>query len=145
MSDKKIAEFFNTPSWGRDNQGGPVPAEDPLLALKSSLQWQNAWIAAVALAWSSEADKAWLLRDAPDFFNKRCAWKVPDGLTLVVTDQPTHDGAGKPLGWDEAQQAWYLASTKVIMYLPPPPVAPQQAVALANYLATGRTYPFTTC
>jgi hypothetical protein len=173
--------------------GGSVKPEDVLNAIKVSMEWQNAWLQAIALAWESPLNRAALLKDPRTFFKDRCKWKVPEGLDLRVTDQPKKDPQGHPTGWypeglEETVQGlkseleklqgqtsaqkdlvaaqlkaaeellasaklipghlkfgWYLAPTRVDMYLPPKPALDQQAVALANYVATGRTYPFTSC
>lgn len=124
---------------------GPVRAEDPLAGLKTDMGWQNAWMTAMAMAWANEADKQALISHPEIFFRERLGWEVPEGLRLVVTDEPSHVENGQRLGWNQAQQAWYLAKTEVRMFLPPKPAVDQQGVALASYLATGRTYPFTTC
>ena len=120
-------------------------AEDPLVGIRQAALWQNAWMAAIAMAWASDTDKAALLANAPQFFKDKCGWEVPDGLDLKVTDLPKVDEDNNPLGWDAMLKQWELARTRVTMYLPPKPAVEQQAVALANYLATGRAYPFTTC
>jgi len=142
-----ITGFF----WNGDShKSQAVPPEEPIQAISAMMRWQNAWMAAIAMAWASEEDKEALLRDAHTFFKTRCGWEVPEALDLSVSDQP--DPSGERTGWypdgiggDPKQKGWHLARTKVIMYLPPKPEVKQQAVALANYLATGRTYPFTTC
>ncbi len=123
----------------------PVGPEGPLLGIRDSMKWQDAWMLAIAIAWSDDALKEELIREPRKFFKERCAFNLPSGLTFKVTTMPTHDSHGNNTGWDPERRMWYLKNTEVTMYLPPAPDLQDQAIALSAYLATGRTYPFTIC
>lgn len=50
------------------------------------------------------------------------------------------------VGWDRFTSTWTLPKNLMFMLLPPrPDKIEDQAVALAAYQSTGRSYPFTTC
>jgi hypothetical protein len=49
------------------------------------------------------------------------------------------------MGWDSFDKTWSLPRNVLFMLLPPKPPQEEEAIALAAYAGTGRTYPFTTC
>ncbi|MCG8417497.1 MAG: BMA_0021/BMA_0022 family TOMM bacteriocin [Proteobacteria bacterium] len=131
----------------------PTPSENILSDMESFKAWHYAWLRAVALAWSDDKLRADLLEDPVDFFLVHCNYRVPSGLKLFVYEADL-DSEGKvnesvygtfPPGWDAENNIWYLEDSIVAMYLPPTPDFKDQAVALAAYDATARSYPFTTC
>lgn len=123
----------------------PVGPEGPLKGLRDSMKWQDAWMMAIAIAWSNEALQQELIQEPRKFFKERCDFDLPPGLTFKVITTPEKDSEGNRTGWDPEKKLWYLKNTEVTMYLPPAPALQDQAVALSAYLATGRTYPFTLC
>lgn len=141
MSSAGNKEYV-TPSYGI-GPSSPVGPEEPLQGIRSSMGWQNAWMTAIALAWSDEKLGEELIADPADFFRKHCKYQLPDGLTVRVAYMPQEDSAGKKTGWDPATKLWYLKNTEVTMFLPPPPPLEERSVALSAYSAAGRSYPFT--
>lgn len=120
-----------------------IGPEDPIAGIRGDAQWENAWLSAIALAWSSPELQKALIEDPKAFLEKELKYKVPDGLTLVVKESDAKDEEGNPTGWDNATRLWYLNNSEVVMYIPRAPVLEQQPLALSAYAATGRTYPFT--
>lgn len=115
------------------------------MGIRANMLWQDAWIMAIALAWSDDALREELKSDPAAFFKQHCNFNVPESLTIEVLDSPDADSQGVAPGWDPETGIWYLRNTVVQMYLPPPPPVEQQAIAMSAYVATGRTYPFTVC
>src|SRR5215510_4670869 len=104
-------------------------------------QWQEVWIGAVALAWRNPNFRAELLRDARKAIAEHFAYSLPPFLDMTVAD----GGKDPEYGWRvHGEDGWVLPQTKLVMWLPPPPPdIRDQAVALSDYSAAGRTYPFT--
>ncbi len=131
-----------------DDNCDPALPEDPIQGLRCSMAWQFAWQTAIALAWSSDQMKRELMEDPRRFFLVRTNYPLPEGLDLTIKDStddragfhPTKDAEGNTIGG-----TWYLEATQLTMYLPKRPEAKDQAVGLAAYNATARTYPFTGC
>lgn len=121
----------------------PVGPEDPIAGIRGDAEWENAWLSAVALAWSSPELQQRLIDDPRGFFLGQLGYNVPAGLTLYVRASEGKDPDGRPTGWDPVNRLWYLHNTELVMYIPPPPELKDQALALSAYAATGRTYPFT--
>jgi ribosomally synthesized peptide (two-chain TOMM family) len=121
---------------------GHIPMEDPLQALRCNIAWQYAWETAIALAWSSEAMEKALVENPKRFIWEHSKYEVPEGIDLHV--EKTTDPAAK---WNpqEGGGHWTLQKNQLTMFIPRRPPAEQQAVALAAYNATGRSYPFTGC
>ncbi|WP_437678783.1 BMA_0021/BMA_0022 family TOMM bacteriocin [Sorangium sp. So ce131] len=137
-------DYFTMTKLGGGGASAAGP-EDPLHGIRSALKWQDAWMMAIALAWSDKDLEDALIGDPVTFFAVHCNYRVPDGITLTVSrmDADTKDAMGRKPGWDPANHIWFLKKSELTMYLPPKPDQSHQAVALSAYLATGRTYPFT--
>ena len=120
-----------------------VGPEDPIDGIRGDAEWQNAWLSAIALAWSSPELQKALIADPRLFLLEQFKYKVPDGLTLVVRESEEKDDEGHATGWSPSTRLWYLNNTEVVMYIPRAPDLKDQALALSAYAATGRTYPFT--
>jgi ribosomally synthesized peptide (two-chain TOMM family) len=121
----------------------PQVTEDNLWAIDEMLEWQETWLAAVALAWRNPDFKRALLKDPRTAIAERFGYNLPPFLKLSLKD-----GAdlGPTYGWHvQGQDGWVLPVSELEMVLPAPPDdLKDQAVALADYSAAGRTYPFTT-
>ncbi len=145
MSVDSEEEWFETKPYGPAGRDHVEP-EDPIQGLRSTLLWQAAWHTAVALAWSDSNHLSELIRDPRAFFEDRCGYVLPEGLTLRIVETPPAEVPTEPApGWDPDKKAWRLRKTVVTMYLPPAPALEERAVALAAFAATGRAYPFSVC
>ncbi|MCW8996546.1 MAG: BMA_0021/BMA_0022 family TOMM bacteriocin [Psychromonas sp.] len=117
--------------------------ENVILGLESNEEWKYAWARAIAKAWESAEYRELLLKDAAAALNE-FGYKLPNGMKLKVEsyqgEQNYQDDKGCN-GWGHFKNE--LASS-VTMILPPTPVLEKRAIALADYQATGRTYPFST-
>ncbi len=120
-----------------------VGPEDPIDGIRGDAEWRNAWMTAIALAWTKIEYKDALVKDPVAFFKDQCNYTLPAGLTLRVSENTEKDGFGRLTGWDPVSRLWYLQNSEVTMFLPPAPLLEERSVALAAYSATGRTYPFT--
>ncbi len=119
-----------------------VGDENTIMGLKADEEWKYAWARAVAKAWESPGFRDLLLTDAAAAL-KDFGYTMPQGTKLKVEsyagDCQYQDEKGCN-GWMQFKDE--LAS-EVTMILPPTPDLEKRAVALADYQATGRTYPFT--
>jgi ribosomally synthesized peptide (two-chain TOMM family) len=64
--------------------------------------------------------------------------------SVVAFDLRYFDAPGTE-GWNVYDKTWSLPKNTLFMILPPAPDVTEQAVALAAYAGSGRSYPFTTC
>ena len=120
------------------------PGDEGILkGLVGRQSWQFAWARAIAKAWQNDEYKSLLLSDSKVAL-KEFGFNTPPGLTITIRE---YDGSKQynpqphKNGWIDMVEE--LAG-EVIMILPPRPDDDQQALALADYNATGVTYPFTT-
>ena len=91
------------------------------------------------MAWTDPAYKRKLLDPTTtrDAIERDLGYKLNEGLELVIEE---NQGATYMQG---ARDPWRsLKKHKLTMYLPPAPPVAQQAIALAEYADTGRSYPF---
>jgi len=105
--------------------------------------WQFAWARAIAKAWQDE-DYRTLLLSSPEKALHEFGFKFPKGLIIKIVEysgSKQYDPSQGKNGWGHMYDE--LAG-EVTMVLPPTPETPLQASALADYNATGVTYPFTT-
>jgi ribosomally synthesized peptide (two-chain TOMM family) len=121
----------------------PQVTEDLIWAMEEMLEWQEVWLAAVALSWRDPGFKERLLKDPRTAIAESFGYNLPPFLKLKLTD-----GSKLPpqYGWHAGgQDGWSLPVSDLDMVLPAPPAdIKDQAVALADYSSAGRTYPFTT-
>lgn len=141
----------------------PFPETDPREE-QTSKEWRYVWFSAIALAWKNEEFKQRLLTNAREALEDEFGWQLPgalelevvafddhgnlykhdrDGSVEVVADKDELDG---PYGWMKGSKRakWVLPPSVLRVVLPPPPAKVEDEVlALANYAAAGRTYPFT--
>ena len=116
--------------------------EDVISGLRADDEWKYTWARAVAKAWESEEYRELLLNDATAAL-LQFGYTIPMGTKLNVEKYTGEhefidlDGSN---GWIHFKNE--LASS-VTMVLPPTPTLEKRAIALADYQATGRTYPFT--
>lgn len=120
----------------------PQVTEDMIWGMDEMLEWQEVWLGAVALAWRDPDFRAELLADARRAIAVHFEYNLPPHLDLTVKEVPK---TGK-WGWrTDGEDGWVLPSAMLTVTLPPPPAKLEdQVVALADYSAAGRTYPFTT-
>lgn len=104
------------------------------------MHWQTIWLRTIAKAWSDEEFKNQLLADARNAIGEAFNYDLPWTLNLTVKEPETTEKAGRNY-WDLND----LPDMELTMYLPPKPDLRHQAVAIADYAETGRTYPFTCC
>lgn len=115
--------------------------EDVIFGLRSDEEWKYAWARAIAKAWESDEYRALLLSDAEAAL-LQFGYTMPLGTKLNVesySGEHQFEDKEKANGWLHFKNE--LASS-VTMVLPPAPAVEKRAIALADYQATGRTYPF---
>ncbi|MDC0681387.1 BMA_0021/BMA_0022 family TOMM bacteriocin [Sorangium atrum] len=138
--------------------GGGIAAEvnsdSSLDSWLSNERWRYVWLQTVARAWNDNEFREKLLENAREAIRLAFGFNLPAYLDLMVLEPPhppAHEGgsagAHAPMGWHQKGNSgsWSLPPTKVVMWLPPAPPDAEQAVALADYAHSGRTYPFSTC
>ncbi|WP_437953706.1 BMA_0021/BMA_0022 family TOMM bacteriocin [Sorangium sp. So ce296] len=148
MSDDNNVKSFQVPHLKEPQLGEPVPVEDPIQGIRGALEWQNAWMTAIALVWSDDTGELQdaLIEDPETFFKKQCKYTLPAGIQLTVRLMPEKDDKGDKNEWNTEKRQWWMSKSEVVMYLPPAPAdEKQRPVALSTYAATGRAYPFTFC
>ncbi|MCH9672150.1 MAG: BMA_0021/BMA_0022 family TOMM bacteriocin [Gammaproteobacteria bacterium] len=137
----------------QDRASTQEPGDEGILdAFACSDAWQDAWLRAIARAWEDPAFKDKLLTDAAVAFDM-LGWTLPVGLSLNVRDynganayeanEKTTDPDGNAVyvnGWSKMRGE--LAG-EVTVILPPTPPAEQRAMALIDFQASGKVYPFT--
>jgi len=125
-----------------------LPGDEPILKEQIVYEtWRYAWARAVARAWADSSFEQRLL--SPDGANEVLAelgWKAPNGLTIRVkaVDNPDYHYEASPTqnGWANIDKT--LGWEVIARYPPRPKNQAVLALALADYQATGLTYPFTT-
>lgn len=118
--------------------------EDTVDAIKHEFEWRDAWLRAIALAWSDPKLKDRLIRDPETFLEEFCNYKLPDMLSITVVDDPEQrwEAGSKDKPGDFK---WHLRKHELKLFLPSAPLQKElYAVALADYDSTGAPYPFTT-
>ena len=116
--------------------------EDVIFGLESNEEWKYAWARAIAKAWENIEYKELLLNDAAAAL-LQFGYELPNGMKLTVekyTGEHKFEDKDGANGWVHFKNE--LASS-VTMVLPPTPDVEKRAIALVDYQATGRTYPFT--
>lgn len=120
------------------------PGDEGVIAgIRGLDQWRMAWARSVAYAWKSAENTQELISNPESVFRK-FKYTLPPGLTLEV-EQYQGDEEYK---YKDGVNGWIHMlddlSGKVTMILPPKPQNEAHlAMALADYDATGKTYPFT--
>ena len=119
----------------------------PLRAYDQIAQWERVWVESVALAWKewdvpggfrerlTKDPRAAVLKEFGFHFPKDCVLEVKEG---TVADWE----------WDPVARTWKHphATTRLTLMLPfRPALADDRPIALANYVATGQSMPFTCC
>lgn len=139
-------------------QSGYLHGDEPLAeAWTVDVKWRAVWLRAIAKAWQDEAYKQRLLT-RPEEALREVGYLMPEfhaeQLQIVVEEVPaaarpraeyvqTDSGASKHAnGWATAGNS--LRST-LTLRLPPAPPLEDRALAIADYDAAGRVYPFTFC
>ena len=122
-----------------------MPGDEGIIAgIRGLDQWRRAWARAVAFAWESKEHEKELLKNPEKIF-EMFDYEIPPGLKVKVEkykgDNEYKYKPGKN-GWLHMEDE---LSGEVTMILPPAPKKELQALALADYDATGKTYPFTCC
>ncbi|MFW2374512.1 MAG: BMA_0021/BMA_0022 family TOMM bacteriocin [Gammaproteobacteria bacterium] len=134
---------------GSDRNASPEEGDASYLeSIESQHDWRIAWARAIALAWRNQVFKK-LLKEKPIDAFKELGYTLPNGLTLNVEDErdctytpsPPESGKSRKNGWANNES---VLSATITVKLPKQPKAEFQAIALADYEATGKTYPFTT-
>ena len=104
--------------------------------------WNTAWARAIARAWIDEAFKSELL-ETPEVALKKFGYDLPSGLKLTIKDYQgdfSYKNNPSENGWNHMLDE---ITGEVIMVLPPKPCPEEQGIAIADYEATGKTFPFT--
>lgn len=115
---------------------------DPLESLMKAYKWRDVWLGCISLAWHDEQFKSDLLSGDEDTVRRaieeRLDYTLPKHLELkIVEDIPENGWRG-----DTQQGVWLVGRTRVTMVLPNRPPEEAQAVALASYSGSDRSYPF---
>ncbi len=120
----------------------------PLKAYDEMAVWERVWTEAVALAWKDWDQGALgfrerLKKDPRGAVLKEFGFNFPEDCVLEVVE-----GAESDWEWDPTARVWKHphAATHLTLTLPFRPTAPDdRPIALANYVATGQSMPFTCC
>jgi ribosomally synthesized peptide (two-chain TOMM family) len=120
---------------------GPV---DPVKAYGEIGQWERVWIEVVALAWKDKKFRDDLLANgganARGVIDSVFHFQLPSDVNLKVVAVAPHHKT-----WDKHKEH-ARALTELTLVLPEPPAAPaDHAIALAQYVASGHSMPFTCC
>lgn len=113
------------------------------------LLWTETWNLAIAEAWRDPEFAAQLIADPKKALWEKFRFVFHEAVIVTVKPvDPHEDGPnGKPYGWTPGAlgpEGWNLPPTEVTFYLPPPPAATEQAVAVMAYWFTGEALPFST-
>lgn len=149
MSDNKVV-------------GALVGDETAAWGLQGDLEWRNAWPRVIAYAWMNDDNFKRAIESPVEVMNEVSRYTPPTGLyvrvrgvidgvemitapfteTLNKEYSFNQDDVKKGVnGWEDLGQN---LPTEVIMALPPrPDDESHKAFALADYDATGKTFPFT--
>ncbi|KYG02824.1 hypothetical protein BE21_54260 [Sorangium cellulosum] len=127
-----------------------VNSDSSLDSWMANERWRYVWLQTVARAWSDSTFRDNLLKDAREAIRLTFGFNLPAYVDLkVMAPQPrlASEHETETIGWNQKGNSggWRLPPMKVIMWLPPAPPGNDQAVALAEYAHSGRTYPFSTC
>ncbi|WP_019615211.1 BMA_0021/BMA_0022 family TOMM bacteriocin [Psychromonas ossibalaenae] len=117
--------------------------EHVILGLKDDEEWKYAWARAVAKAWECPQFRELLLTDAETAV-REFGYKMPLGTKLKVENYAGDNAFQEEKGLNGWAHFKNELASEVIMVLPPTPQLEKRAIALADYQATGRTYPFST-
>jgi ribosomally synthesized peptide (two-chain TOMM family) len=115
--------------------------EDVIFGLRSDEEWKYAWARAVAKAWENSEFCELLIKDAEAALLE-FGYKMPLGTKLNVekyTGEKVFEDLEGANGWLHFKNEF---ASSVTMVLPPAPEVEKRGIALADYQATGRTYPF---
>ncbi|MBV9947460.1 MAG: BMA_0021/BMA_0022 family TOMM bacteriocin [Myxococcales bacterium] len=138
----------------RENEAGPPSAPHvkslvhPFKAYDQIAQWERVWAEAIALAWK-EWDKGpnsfreRLKKNPREAVRKEFDFVFPEDCNLAV-----EEGSPEDWEWDDASRMWKHphAVSQLTLTLPCRPKNVEDApIALANYIATGQSMPFTCC
>jgi ribosomally synthesized peptide (two-chain TOMM family) len=139
----KSSEGLNTPveAINLPDEAINPPEHETEEMLARARRWRTIWIQVIALAWRDPAFKAALIKDARCAIFDKFQYELSPELELTIecAQTGTYD-PNIPLTKDR----WTgLPKMKLKMFLPPPPPADHQAVAVTHYSETGRTYPMT--
>lgn len=120
--------------------------EDPIKGMREHMNWQPAWLRAISKAWVDPEYRERLMWNTHTALCE-VGYAVPANLKIkVVGTGSDHAFGGGNLAYD-GNIGWHRNAfdTEVTFVLPDAPPAELQATALADYLASGRSYPFTCC
>ena len=106
------------------------------------MHWQTIWLRTIAKAWSDDEFKAKLLEYPRDAIGQAFNYEIPRTLKLSVKEADSDSVLLNKRGFHDWSD---LPPMELTMYLPPAPKADVQAIAIADYAESGRTYPFTCC
>jgi ribosomally synthesized peptide (two-chain TOMM family) len=120
----------------------------PLKAYDQIAQWERVWVEAIALAWKEwdagpKGFRERLQADPAAAVKKEFGFIFPEDCKLEVKE-----GSPKDWEWDKVARAWKHphAVSRLVLTLPCRPENPEDGpLALANYVATGQSMPFTCC
>lgn len=132
--------------------------DEPLLtAWEINASWRTVWLKAIARAWKDTNFRKALLDPVgpeaaltkagfvvPDFFKKLLKVVVVESSDKSVKHRSDQTDGGQFVnGWDDP--AGSLKATLTLVLPPAPDKQEDYAIALADYDAGGRVYPFTLC
>lgn len=122
----------------------PIINEDPLKAQETAMMWQTVWPQLIAMSWASDEFKAVLIKDPlatiRTVFNDR--FQFPSYLKLEIIDPATLPDGGAKVGYNPQIGVWKLPDSTLSIVLPPKPTDQDAPLALINYQASGRIFPF---
>lgn len=113
------------------------------------LHWIGTWNKAVAESWRDPEFAKALVANPKEALREKFGFVFREKMTLIVepVEKGSADEDGNPHGWTtgaDGPGGWHLPCTEVRMFLPPPPEASEEAVAVMAYWETGQALPFST-
>lgn len=140
-------------------QGMPrAEVEDPSQGFTTMYKWQYAWLKAIAAYWrlagsqdpAEKAEAETFFSDTEGFIAKYCPefnLELPETLDVqAIKVDPTHLEGDRSVPGLINAMAMQGQKTKMVLPVPPLPARPEDGpVELANYAASGRSFPFTCC
>ncbi len=125
---------------GNDQSFDEKGDESIITGIKESYYWRDAWMRAVAYAWQSDANKLELMANPAKVLQREFNYTITPGISLTVKEysgSKTYSPKPGVNGWIDLEDD---LGGGLVMILPPTPDPKQQAMALADFDALGRTY-----
>ena len=113
-------------------------------AYANARRWQIIWPRAIAYAWANSDFKTELQEHPRETLKKYFNYELSVELELTIQDAPDGTPGYNPKAKEDEDPWQHLPHMELKLFIPPAPKKlDEQAIALADYSDTGRTYPMT--